>query len=59
MWLPTRTRVCERWFDLASNWDDPAKFVAAVKALQLSRQQTGKLMRLREQWTENIRRCTD
>ena len=49
----------ERWFDLAGNWDDPAKFVDAVKALHLSKQQTGKLLQLRELWTENVRRCID
>ena len=48
---------CSRWFDLAGSWDDPDKFIAAVRALQLSRQQISKLLQLRELWTEDVRRC--
>ena len=46
-----------RWLDLAGNWDDPDKFIAAVRALQLSKQQISRLLQLRELWTEDVRRC--
>lgn len=49
--------MSSRWFDLAGNWDEPDKFVDAVQAMQLSRQQIDELLQMRELWTDSVRRC--